>query len=770
MTDDDNATRVGTDDDTATLVVDSETIIKRGADHVKARAHEPVRQNAEILAWLTKIESPAKTALFDPSSRFPTVITVNPILFMKSGLEKERLRLIQDLENDFGIQLNSRAGVTAERLRHQDAPINVLNEVQPQDFTLPILRGLRAAAGHFEQILGKRRAGSARRGVAQEIKTVGAVTWALAGSQISPTVLGRYFEQSRLFNLYISAPRTSINVNGTASEVSDDIQYRATHELAHGLLGYAQSHFTDRLWGDQEPPPVINGRTTENPERDFEFSIQAYFFDTELLASRWPRRYAFVNKLEAKYPQILDIDKKRGSSPGILTKEIIEELPPHEISNFMRQVGSWTEDGKRYFSWKEQPVTPYGRTNPAEDFAETAVAYFMNNGLLRGEAPHRAMFLDEIISGWSRKRPVDTVAVRGTFSSLRAVVLRGRSQSGNVNTLGRIPGSDIVQDFELDGDIITIGDTAAGLLASRASNVYTPFEEFFQNEAVRRGMSPSELETRMYAPGPVLVGIGLERPRALLSEVYGELAAQGMPGVCGETSKRLLSITSVSTAREVRGLDGLFEELARPGNVNLRVLTLGHSFFAEKRGGMLRVLQSYVGNFSLVDDFGRGMRISVEEFSGKLRDIVSAYHGEVAAGRPVGSFVHSAEVELFGGKLFSVKDFGAGGGLDHTLQVEVATDLRDAGGQRQALDELLNANVDGVRLADAWDGVQRSSEPVHRWMFRNVGWSPLELDSDVELLDPVAGVGGVDSVDPLISAEDLVSGSGDGGVPSRAAV
>ncbi|MDX2709791.1 hypothetical protein PV350_44375, partial [Streptomyces sp. PA03-6a] len=498
MTDDDNVTRVGTDDDTATLVADSETITKRGADHVKARAHEPVRQHAEILAWLTKIESPAKTALFDPSSRFPTVITVNPILFMKSGLEKERLRLIQDLENDFGIQLDSRAGVTAERLRHLDAPINVLNEVQPQDFTLPILRGLRAAAGHFEQILGKRRAGSVRRGVAQEVKTVGAVTWALAGSQISPTVLGRYFEKSRLFNLYISAPRTSINVNGTASEVSDDIQYRATHELAHGLLGYAQSHFTDRLWGDQEPPPVINGRATENPERDFEFSIQAYFFDTELLVSRWPRRYAFVNKLEVKYPQILDIDKKRGSSPGIVTKEIIEELPPHEISNFMRQVGSWTGDGKRYFPWKEQPVTPYGRTNPAEDFAETAVAYFMNNGLLRGEAPQRAMFLDEIISGWSRKRPVDTVAVRGTFSSLRAVVLRGRSQSGNENTLGRIPGSAIVQDFAPDGDIITIGDTAARPLAPPASNAYAPFEEFFQNEAVRRGMSPSELETRMY--------------------------------------------------------------------------------------------------------------------------------------------------------------------------------------------------------------------------------------------------------------------------------
>ncbi|MFB7293910.1 scabin-related ADP-ribosyltransferase [Actinacidiphila glaucinigra] len=255
------------------------------------------------------------------------------------------------------------------------------------------------------------------------------------------------------------------------------------------------------------------------------------------------------------------------------------------------------------------------------------------------------------------------------------------------------------------------------------------FRGFFRQEAARRGMTLSELETRMYAPVSVLIRVGMDRPMAVVSSVYRELAAQGIPGVHGETSKQLFAITSASTAREVKGLGGLFGELARPEDANLRVTTAGHSFFVEKRAGLVQLLQSYVAKFSLVNDFERGVRLSAVEFAGKLQDIVSAYRGELDAGRPVGnSFVHRAEVELFGGKLFASNDFasGEGQGLDRTLVVEVATDLRDADGQRQALDDLLHMNVYGVELADAWNAVQRSDETLHQWMLQNLGWSTLE--------------------------------------------
>ncbi|MFB7293139.1 alpha/beta hydrolase [Actinacidiphila glaucinigra] len=392
------------DDGTSTVVANN-GVATAGPDHGKAKSQEPGRRSEDILAWLANMNLPAKRSLPSGGSRFPKTIMVGSIPFTKSDSEIEQLRLIQGLESDFGINLDSDVGVQVEKKANPHAPASVLSQIQPHDFTLPILRGLHAAVGHFKEILGKGRAESTRKAIDQEVKTIGLVAWAATGGRISPNVRGRYFRERGTFNLYITGSSVHLNPNATESDVSADIEYSATHELAHGLLHYAQPYFTEKFWGDQEPPLAINGRVAENSAQDFESSIYAFWFNSELLLRRWPRRYYFVSDLEVKYSGIVDFVPHRGESPSRWAGRIAEEVA-HEMPNFMRRVGSWAEDGKRYFPWKEGPATQYGRTNPSEDFAEATAKYFTDNNVMRLEMPRRANFLDEIIKGWSRKRAV----------------------------------------------------------------------------------------------------------------------------------------------------------------------------------------------------------------------------------------------------------------------------------------------------------------------------------------------------------------------------
>ncbi|MFD8723555.1 hypothetical protein ACFV2H_37720 [Streptomyces sp. NPDC059629] len=311
--------------------------------------------------------------------------------------------------------------------------------------------------------------------------------------------------------------------------------------------------------------------------------------------------------------------------------------------------------------------------------------------------------------------------------------------------------------FSLDEMVLQVlnGNTPMTAPVGHAETSGEDFQGFFHEEAARRGMTLQELETRMYAPDSVLMPFAFSRPQASLSTVYRELATEGLPGVCGETSRRLFDITSESTARRVTGLDALFHELHGPGNANLRVTTAGHSFFVEKRGDTVRLLQSYIGNYSLVENLERAPRMRAGDFVTKLQDIVSAYQDVVDNGGTVGrSIIHEAESELFGGKLFSATDFGTGEGqgLNNQLVTEVATGFRDSAGQREALGNLL-----GESGPEAWDGVRESDETLSTWLQRTFGWDLPDDDFD-PVLDGVAGDGSEITVETPQEPNVLVAG------------
>ncbi|MDX2709790.1 hypothetical protein PV350_44370, partial [Streptomyces sp. PA03-6a] len=446
---------------------------------------------------------PAKRSLPSGGSRFPKTIMVGPIPFTKSDSEIERLRLIRGLESDFGINLDSDVGVQVEKKANPHAPASVLSQIQPHDFTLPILRGLHAAVGHFKEILGKGRAESTRKAIDQEVKTIGLVAWAATGGRISPNVRGRYFRERGTFNLYITGSSVHRNPNATESDVSADVEYSATHELAHGLLHYAQPYFTEKFWGDQEPPLAINGRVAENSARDFESSIHAFWFNSELLLRRWPRRYYFVSDLEVKYSGIVDFVPHRGESPSHWAGRIAEEMA-HEIPNFMRRVGSWAEDGKRYFPWKEGPATQYGRTNPSEDFAEATAKYFTNNNVMRLETPRRANFLDEIVQGWSRKRAVGANRVDQLAQRSSEPVHRWM-----IENVGRSPLELEDDGVELLDPVVGVGSLeSADSLLSAEDLVYGPGD----GEVPSRTVAGGRLSDRLASvAGGVAGGVVLQR-------------------------------------------------------------------------------------------------------------------------------------------------------------------------------------------------------------------------------------------------------------------
>ncbi|MFE7115962.1 hypothetical protein ACFU99_11145 [Streptomyces sp. NPDC057654] len=321
---------------------------------------------------------------------------------------REARRLMRRIADEYGVHVDSAAGGTAVRESHPKALPAVLKQIGTRRWGPDELEGLHAALAHYAPLLGARRAASRRAGAEQEITAVGAVNWAIRGTKLFRGATGEYIASHKIFNLYALATAGKQFGGGRRA-----IESVAAHELAHGLLAYALPEFTQRFWEGVEQPWKKSGQSpTTNPADDFKESLKSFLLESTQFRTEAPRHAAAIAALRERRPETFE--RREGELTRAATERIARELKD-ELPWFIRQVGTWTEDGRRAFA-EERPITEYGETNADEDLAETAMYYFLDRAELRANAPLRAAYLDALVGSWTEDGPE---AVRRTRRAVR---------------------------------------------------------------------------------------------------------------------------------------------------------------------------------------------------------------------------------------------------------------------------------------------------------------------------------------------------------------
>ncbi|WP_431954924.1 hypothetical protein [Actinacidiphila sp. bgisy167] len=302
----------------------------------------------------------------------------------EDAAQRESELLAQQIESEFGIRLDSDAGVAAVKETHPQAPEAEKAEVKPLPWTVGELKSLYAAMKNYAPILGSRRAHSSRGSVAQEITVVGHVKTALHENRTYFDAAGEYILSRNVINIY----RAAHSGGGSIEAV-------ATHELAHGVLRYALPDFTKKFWEGVEGPWNEN-----SPEHDFQQSITSFLQGSPEFFSKAPRHAHAIEVLQAKW---LDVITQKPAESAFAAGRRAAAALKEELPWFIDQVGTWESDRPRLRFPKERPITAYGATNSDEDLAETAKFYFGDNASLRQNAPLRAEFFDRLIHGWAQR-------------------------------------------------------------------------------------------------------------------------------------------------------------------------------------------------------------------------------------------------------------------------------------------------------------------------------------------------------------------------------
>ncbi|MFJ8159257.1 hypothetical protein ACIQ9L_44900, partial [Streptomyces sp. NPDC094468] len=301
------------------------------------------------------------------------------------GEEAELQQLTDQIYDEFYIELDSEEGIRAavDGLTDPD----VIAEIKPVPWTVRRLRHVAAALKHYKPILGKNRDTSSRSGIEQEVNTIGNVTWLVDHAdvhQIDPTVVGQYSYSYETLNL---------------ATYSQFPEFTATHELAHGLLEYAEPQFKNEFWAGVGRP------SASTPLEDFTNAIADHLRSPARPQEIAPRYATAIARLDVHEPGVIKI--LPGETHHDAVKRIVDKLGLY-LSWFMGETGTWTADGRPdIFFPRERPITEYGKTDSSEDLAETAAVYFTDIDRLRSGAPLRAEFMDRLVEGWKQRREAD---------------------------------------------------------------------------------------------------------------------------------------------------------------------------------------------------------------------------------------------------------------------------------------------------------------------------------------------------------------------------
>ncbi|MGB1206180.1 MAG: eCIS core domain-containing protein [Chitinophagales bacterium] len=230
---------------------------------------------------------------------------------------KKSQKIIQDIYTKYGIDVNSQAGVDAIKKQYTKVPDSVKNGLKTKAWEYKELVALEKALSHFAPILGNKRKDSTRGSADQEITSVSKVDQAIdtnkASGVLDTTTLGEYFEGSTNFSMFTAGTNSKIDFPDNKKQ----LEGTAVHEIAHGILEYAESDYIAALdyWKDKytksgkanAEAPITN-YGGKNGGEDFSEAVMYYFVEPNTLKSGkagiakgtvgnpCPERFKFIKK------------------------------------------------------------------------------------------------------------------------------------------------------------------------------------------------------------------------------------------------------------------------------------------------------------------------------------------------------------------------------------------------------------------------------------------------------------------------------------------
>lgn len=219
---------------------------------------------------------------------------------------KEAKRIFKDIKDNYGIEIDSPAGIEAIKKNYPKAPAAVKAKLKVAVWKYRELVAIEKALAAYAPILGSDRADSSRKGIAQEVTSISKIANAIdtndPSGKLDTTTLGEYFGDSKNFSMFISGEKSKIDFKDNKVQ----LQATAIHEIAHGLLKHEVGGYASALeyWKDvstksgkkgAEKPITKYGRT--NASEDLSEAMMFYFVKTARLKKKCPKRFALIKTM-----------------------------------------------------------------------------------------------------------------------------------------------------------------------------------------------------------------------------------------------------------------------------------------------------------------------------------------------------------------------------------------------------------------------------------------------------------------------------------------
>ncbi|MEV5521997.1 hypothetical protein AB0N43_16215 [Streptomyces pseudogriseolus] len=316
--------------------------------------------------------------------------------------DTEQQALTERIAHEFGVRIDSGAGIKAVRDTAPGTPIDEMDKVQPLRWEPSSLEQVYAALKYYAPVLGPQRAHSDRAGSDQEVEVIGSVTSGLVDKRAIHQLAGAYFKRFRLVNIYKSGHKVDRPGSDPEWMRLNSVGWVVTHEMAHGLLNYALPDFTKKFWEGIEPPLTVDGHVASSPAEDFREAIRIVLQGPKeklRFALGSPRHAKAMGALRTRLSEVFAQrpDESVTDAAARIAEELKDELPWF----ISRLSTTWTHNGDRFFG-KEEPISAYARTNADEDLAETAMYFFNDGPYLWKHAPERAAFVNGLVASWTK--------------------------------------------------------------------------------------------------------------------------------------------------------------------------------------------------------------------------------------------------------------------------------------------------------------------------------------------------------------------------------
>jgi len=219
-------------------------------------------------------------------------------------------RIFRKIKEEYGIDVKSTKGVDAVKKNYKDVAVKTeLDKLKTKEWEYKEVVALDRALAHFAPILGAKRKKSSRKGVDQEVTSIGKVNNSLNDDNpsntymLDSTTMGEYFSDSKNFSMFEAGTDSTTDF----SDNQVQLEGTAIHEIAHGLMknevaGYAT---TLAYWLDEDtkdthakkPEKPVTKYGENNAREDLCEAVMFYFVDNATLKKKCPIRHGLIKTM-----------------------------------------------------------------------------------------------------------------------------------------------------------------------------------------------------------------------------------------------------------------------------------------------------------------------------------------------------------------------------------------------------------------------------------------------------------------------------------------